>query len=294
MRHERELSRWDQRRPSFEVAHRYCDTVKTYFRDDVRLYPYLPRKGDSKAAALRQALLLRRNAVESVFSSIQNLGIGIGGKARIKWGGDIEMEWVLSLCCAFFTARHIAHETGGYEAAYEDAIARGLLRAPRRGTRTPLEAVAKDLAFPRMDAQEPGLIQLLSWQRHLEEQALAAEHDVSISLRQRIEDIGEFDVDPELDPYGHLYATANPTQDNRELRGELHTVLDPDAPLLADDLDEEEYLKAYGDVDLSAELEAFDFEPDAKSLAIDLAENLGVGTAFEPFLVTDNLDADHS
>jgi hypothetical protein len=108
------------------------------FASDPRLNGYLPRGGTSKHHALRQVFLLGRNREEGTFSSLKNLGVGADAHQKVKWGGDLEMEWLLAIACCFLTARRLAHENGDYQRAYE-GIRCGLYRRPRskRGTRSP-------------------------------------------------------------------------------------------------------------------------------------------------------------
>ena len=120
------------------------------FANDPRLNAYFPRAGTSKHHAHRQAMLLARNRQESAFHSLKNLGIGAGAHQKVKWGGDLEMEWLVAIACCFLTARRLAHESGDYQRAYEDGIDRGLYRRPKsvRGTQSPKPC--------RTDAVEPG------------------------------------------------------------------------------------------------------------------------------------------
>jgi hypothetical protein len=117
-----------------------CETVTTRMRDDIRAHSFAPRDGDSKMASFRQAFLLRRGAVENVFSVLGYFGLGDKAQRRMKWGGDLEMEWVLALACLFMTGRRLAHETGLYALAYEQAIGEGLLPRPSWGTESPWPA----------------------------------------------------------------------------------------------------------------------------------------------------------
>ena len=114
-----------------------CETVTTRLSEDVRLYQFAPRDGDSELARFRQAYLLRRSAVETVFSVLGYFGIGDKAQRRMKWGGDLDMEWVVSLGCLFMTGRRLVHEMGLYTATYEEAIAEGLLPRPPWGTDSP-------------------------------------------------------------------------------------------------------------------------------------------------------------
>jgi len=117
-----------------------CETVTTRMRDDIRAHSFAPRDGDSEMASFRQAFLLRRGAVENVFSVLGYFGLGDKAQRRMKWGGDLEMEWVLALACLFMTGRRLAHETGLYTLAYEQAIAKGMLDRPSWGTDSPWPA----------------------------------------------------------------------------------------------------------------------------------------------------------
>lgn len=114
-----------------------CEPVTTRMKDDIRLYQFAARDGDSDVARFRQAYLLRRSAVETVFSVLGYFGVGDKAQRRMKWGGDIDMEWVVSLACLFMTGRRLVHEMGLYTKAYEEAIGKGLLRRPPWGTDTP-------------------------------------------------------------------------------------------------------------------------------------------------------------
>lgn len=91
-----------------------CRKVTTRPRDNPRLYTVLPRAGDGPLAIKRQALLIRRNSVESVFSTLKNRGVGGKGHQRLKLIGDSPADWVISLAALHLTAARVAHETGAY------------------------------------------------------------------------------------------------------------------------------------------------------------------------------------
>lgn len=106
-----------------------CGPSYTRPFDDPRLYSYLPRAGDHPRAALRSALLLRRNAVESYFARLHSLGLGGKGQ-RPAWAKDQEMDWLLGSGIVSLTARRLAHETGLYDLAEAEARRLRLLDQP--------------------------------------------------------------------------------------------------------------------------------------------------------------------
>ena len=97
-----------------------CKNASTRPMDDPRLYTYYHRGGDHRLAHLRSALLIRRNAVESIFSSLKHLGVGGTDVDRPR--GPTTWRWTgLSLLrLAFQTARRLIHETGLYETAHDE------------------------------------------------------------------------------------------------------------------------------------------------------------------------------
>jgi hypothetical protein len=107
-----------------------CDPVTTRPFDDPRLYSYLPRGGSSAKAALRAALLLRRNQVESIFASLKHLGLGGTKQERPAWACDEGMDWLLSAGLLYLTARRAVHADGAYDAAHREAAELGLLAQP--------------------------------------------------------------------------------------------------------------------------------------------------------------------
>jgi hypothetical protein len=50
--------------------------------------------------------------------------------------------WLTGVACCYLTGRRIAHETGDYQRAYEDAIERGHIDRPSRGTASPAPSVS--------------------------------------------------------------------------------------------------------------------------------------------------------
>jgi hypothetical protein len=80
-------------KPSRRSGSGICKGVETKPHDDPRLYTFLPRGGSHRHAALRTALLLRRNGVESINASLKNLASeaktnsGLAGPATLRWTG---------------------------------------------------------------------------------------------------------------------------------------------------------------------------------------------------------------
>jgi hypothetical protein len=110
----------------WECSKRLCDNVTTHPYDDARFYTFYPRQGDHNRVALRKAIEAQRNAVESVFNSIKQLGLTGAGADRARWAGDREVEWLLLTGLMSMTARRLAHETGGYAEKQREAIELGL------------------------------------------------------------------------------------------------------------------------------------------------------------------------
>lgn len=102
-----------------------CSQQTVYTRDDGRLYPYLPHGGlESDICVDRHhALLLGRNSVEMRFANLKGSGPGGTGQQRFKMRSDRATEWLISLNLLLATAKRVAHETGGYDRAHEDARA---------------------------------------------------------------------------------------------------------------------------------------------------------------------------
>jgi hypothetical protein len=125
-----------QEAPRFDARLRWvcpnkiCKAVTTRPLDDPRLYSFLPRSGTSSKAALRSALLLRRNQVESVFASLRHLGLGGTKQERPAWACDVGMDWLLSSGLLYLTARRVAHASGAYDEAHQEAASLGLLEQP--------------------------------------------------------------------------------------------------------------------------------------------------------------------
>lgn len=81
--------------------------------------------------------LLRRNAVESVFATLQENGLGGTCLERADWADDHEMDWLHSCGLMYLTARRLVHDTGLYHDALDEALDLGLLDQPTLANPTP-------------------------------------------------------------------------------------------------------------------------------------------------------------
>lgn len=119
--------------------------TSTYFRENSRLYTYLPHAGDSPATALRIALTCYRNLIESSFSSLKERGFGGKDQARPRWAGDPQMEHLAWMAAVATTARRYIHATDAYVRAWDEADSLGLLKGSDP-TRTARVITAADWA----------------------------------------------------------------------------------------------------------------------------------------------------
>ena len=110
----------------WECRKGHCAHVTTRPYDDARFYTWYPRAGDHPRAYLRSAIQARRNSVESVFSSIKQLGLTGTGSDRAKWAGDRATEWLILVGLMSMTARRLADSLGVYEEKQAEAIELGL------------------------------------------------------------------------------------------------------------------------------------------------------------------------
>jgi hypothetical protein len=94
---------------------------------DPRLYGRLPFAGDSRDAALRDALSAYRNPLESLFSAVKIRGVGGIWPSRMRFGGDDDARWVISLALLRVTAVRLAHASGTYEHKRRRAVEIGLI-----------------------------------------------------------------------------------------------------------------------------------------------------------------------
>lgn len=89
--------------------------TETRIRHNARIYTALPRQGDNWRAALRQALMLRRNHSESCNSQIKIRGIGGRAHFKARWvTKQAHMEWLTYMAAIAPTLRREAHESGLY------------------------------------------------------------------------------------------------------------------------------------------------------------------------------------
>jgi hypothetical protein len=108
-----------------------CKLVSTRPYDDPRLYTWYHRGGDHRRGAQRTALLVRRNAIESVFASLKHFGCGGSKVERARWANSDEtMDWLLGTALMGITARRWSHESGVYQQAHQEASQLGLLDQP--------------------------------------------------------------------------------------------------------------------------------------------------------------------
>lgn len=63
----------------------------------------------------------RRNAVESVFATLKNLGIGRDKFECPRWAKDLTMEWLVAVGMLGLAARRLIHDTDLYERALAEA-----------------------------------------------------------------------------------------------------------------------------------------------------------------------------
>ncbi len=174
---------WDQRRrrsqnpplrpgayaPSNNLRMRWvcpngrCQNQTTYAKRDWRLYAYLPRRGSHPNVALRYALLDRRNSVESLFALTKHLGPGSGWPSRMRFGGDIEAKWIVSLALMLHTARRLVHQSGQYTCALADARSLGLVddSAPPQANGNP--TAAQERAYEKSLSLAVGAEAPASW-----------------------------------------------------------------------------------------------------------------------------------
>lgn len=109
-----------------------CQPRPTYLPDDWHLNTFLPHAGKSEKAALRAVLLARRNNSESLFSQVKHSGPGSEWPGRSRWADDDGMRLGLSLALMQIAARRVAHSTGAYDHALEEAHEAGFLTSTER------------------------------------------------------------------------------------------------------------------------------------------------------------------
>ena len=106
--------------------------VATWFRDEPRLYGYLPAAGHPDAH-LRTALLLARNTAEMNNARMQAYGIGGTGANRAFWPSTLrQMQWLVYMALIGPTVRRDAWESGRYAHEAQSAYARQLVKRPMK------------------------------------------------------------------------------------------------------------------------------------------------------------------
>lgn len=87
---------------------------------NLRTHPYLARGGRSQHDLYRQALQLRREAIESTFAYLKgNLQLGGGGSLRCRLAGDKINQWILALGLVQMQAAALVRQNGDIQ-KYED------------------------------------------------------------------------------------------------------------------------------------------------------------------------------
>lgn len=102
-----------------------CDS-KIY--EDPRIYTALPIAGDSEARVRREALLIRRNGIESLNATIKWRGNGNRDQRRARKATDRRMDWHFGLHLLYLTGRRLSHLNGDYDRAHQEAVACGAYR----------------------------------------------------------------------------------------------------------------------------------------------------------------------
>jgi hypothetical protein len=90
-----------------------CPPVDLFAHNDYRDYNYWPRCPDTRQGAMRRALELSRNGIESSFSIVKHNGIGTKENFPL-WAQDAGIEWLVAMHCALRTARAAVHVSGDY------------------------------------------------------------------------------------------------------------------------------------------------------------------------------------
>ncbi len=119
-------------RMRWACGHKDCPArATTYPHKNWRLYTYWHRDGMHKNAGMRDALLLRRLGIESIFSSLKGKKLGLGGQAAPRWiQHDRHMEWLIGTGLLGLTLNAYVHESGLYQQKVEEAERRGWISDP--------------------------------------------------------------------------------------------------------------------------------------------------------------------
>lgn len=105
----------------WRCAEGVCKAQATKPSDYPRLYTFLPRAGDHRRAIKRQALMLRRLDIESLFALTKYFKIDGTSPVRAAWADDTGICWLISLHMLYLTARRLVHENGMYEQSLAEA-----------------------------------------------------------------------------------------------------------------------------------------------------------------------------
>jgi hypothetical protein len=131
-----------------------CRAPATYFRENPRLYTYLPHGGSHFRRTLRDVLVAYRNVIESGFAWADYLGFGGEDYERARWAGDEQVDHLGWMMAVSRTARKLVHQRGDYARALAEATHLGLLTpssAERPGSgledRSDLEVAEMRLGF---------------------------------------------------------------------------------------------------------------------------------------------------
>lgn len=102
----------------------------TYFHKDPRRHCYLPREGEHAwRVNLRIAMLLRRNAGESLFALIKHRGVAGRGVNVPRWvRSDNHVRWLTGTCLLGLTLRRLVHENGSYQDVHQEAVDASLVK----------------------------------------------------------------------------------------------------------------------------------------------------------------------
>ncbi len=91
-----------------------CPEVSLYFDQDPPGHTWWPRAPDSNPGAVRRALELYRNDIESTFANVKHHGIGTRDQ-RCLWARDSGVQRLTRLHLSWQAARRLVHETGSYD-----------------------------------------------------------------------------------------------------------------------------------------------------------------------------------
>ena len=110
-----------------------CETcgvlVTTWMHRNARLYTKLPHAGEHQRAAMRIALMLHRNGIETVMSVLKRRGFGDDGHNKPRWATQqAHVEWLAATALLGMTLRREVHESGFYNQIANEAWRLGLVK----------------------------------------------------------------------------------------------------------------------------------------------------------------------